>query len=78
MMKFRTTIEIDITGNSKLSEQDVQDLMQKIIEHGSLHTSQNIQHIPIKQVSFNVTKTEDITWTTKSGIKVWIRKPIVM
>jgi hypothetical protein len=77
-MKFRTTIEIDVTGNSKLSEQDMQDLMQKIIEHGSLDIGQNTQHIPIKQVSFNVTKTEDITWTTKSGVKVWVRKPIVM
>ena len=26
-MKFRTTIEIDITGNSKPSEQDVQEFL---------------------------------------------------
>jgi hypothetical protein len=60
-MKFRTTIEIDITDDSKPSEQDVQDLMAKIIGYGSLNVGQNAQHIPIKQASFNIIKTEDIT-----------------
>ena len=74
-MKFRTTIEIDITDNSKPSEQDVQDLIAKIIGYGSLNIKQNAQHIPIKQASFSVTKTEDISWMTeKRGLKVWIRK----
>ena len=75
IMKFRTTIEIDITDNSKPSEQDVQDLIAKIIGYGSLNIKQNAQHIPIKQASFSVTKTEDISWMTeKRGLKVWIRK----
>jgi hypothetical protein len=74
-MKFRTTIEIDITDNSKPSEQDVQDLMAKIIGYGSLNIKQNAQHIPIKQASFSITKTEDISWMTeKRGLKVWMRK----
>ena len=61
IMKFRTTIEIDITDNSRPSEQDVKDLMAKIIGYGSLNIKQNAQHIPIKQASFNITRTEDIT-----------------
>ena len=74
-MKFRTTIEIDITDNSKPSEQDVQDLIAKIIGYGSLNIKQNAQHIPIKQASFSVTKTENISWMReKRGLKVWIRK----
>lgn len=75
IMKFRTTIETDITDNSKPSEQDVQDLIAKIIEYGSLNIKQNAHHIPIEQASFSVTKTEDISWMTKKpNLKVWIRK----
>ena len=53
IMKFRTTIEIDITDNSRPSEQDVQDLIAKIIGYGSLNIKEN--HL------FTITKTEDIT-----------------
>lgn len=74
-MKFRTTIEIDIYDGNKHSEQEVQDLMQYLIEYGSLNIRDTASHIPIKEASFKIKNTEDISWMTeKRDLKVWIRK----